>query len=215
MRVPLHRELIIPALEVGTMVLSEWPLGNGLSEAEELAHLAERQGVRTAVGLQARSAPVVRYLRDLVAEGYVGEVLSTSLVASGGLGGPTVEARNAYTADRANGATLLTIPFGHTVDALTMVLSDFASLSATTATRRTQIRHTATGGWLPQSAEDQVAVSGVLESGAVASVHYRGGTSRGTNLLCEINGTKGDLRVTGDSGHLQFGQAALYGGPGR
>ena len=83
-RVPLHRELILPALEAGAMVLSEWPLGNGLVEAEELADLAERQGVRTAVGLQARSAPVVRYLRDLVAEGYVGEVLSTSLVASGG-----------------------------------------------------------------------------------------------------------------------------------
>ena len=72
-----------------------------------------------------------------------------------------------------------------------MVLSDFTSLNATTATRRTQIRDTATGSWLPQSAEDQVAVSGVLESGAVASVHYRGGTSRGTNLLWEINGTKG------------------------
>lgn len=34
-------------------------------EAEELAALARSQGVRTVVGLQARSAPAVRYLRSV------------------------------------------------------------------------------------------------------------------------------------------------------
>ncbi|CAM5704493.1 hypothetical protein MAUB1S_03679 [Mycolicibacterium aubagnense] len=64
------------------------------------------------------------------------------------------------------------------------------------------------------TAEDQIAVTGRLESGAVASLHYRGGSSRGTNLLWEINGTEGDLVLTGDSGHLQFGQAELRGARG-
>ncbi|MGW6703736.1 Gfo/Idh/MocA family protein [Streptomyces sp. NPDC054956] len=214
-RVPQHRELIVPALEAGKAVLSEWPLGNGLAEAEELADLARERGVRTAVGLQARSAPVVRHLRDLVADGYVGEVLSTSLVASGGGWGPVVASRTAYVVDRANGATMLTVPFGHTVDALTMVLSDFAEVTATTATRRPLVRVAETGEGLPQSAEDQIAVTGVLESGAVASVHYRGGSSRSTNLLWEINGTEGDLVVSGDSGHLQFGQVTLRGARGK
>jgi predicted dehydrogenase len=82
-KVPHHRELILPALEAGKMILCEWPLGNGLAEAEELAAVAEAQGVRTFVGLQARAAPPVRYVRDLIADGYVGEVLSTSIIASG------------------------------------------------------------------------------------------------------------------------------------
>ncbi|MGW0511826.1 Gfo/Idh/MocA family protein [Streptomyces olivaceoviridis] len=213
-KVPRHRELIEPALEAGTMVLSEWPLAVGTEEAEALASLAERRGVRTAVGLQSRSAPAVRYLRDLVAQGYVGEVLSTTLVGSGGGWGPVVASRGAYTADRANGATLMTIPFGHTLDALTMCLSGFAGLTATTATRRGKVRVAETGESLPQTAEDQIAVSGVLESGAVASLHYRGGSSRSTNLLWEINGTEGDLVVTGDTGHLQFGQFTLRGARG-
>ncbi|MBV6702276.1 serine/threonine protein kinase [Kitasatospora aureofaciens] len=44
-----------------------------------MADLAHRKGLLTAVGLQARSAPPLRYLRDLVAEGYAGRVLSTSI----------------------------------------------------------------------------------------------------------------------------------------
>ncbi|MDJ1132038.1 Gfo/Idh/MocA family protein [Streptomyces iconiensis] len=213
-RVPRHRELILPLLRAGKTVLSEWPLGNGLAEADELAALAAESGTRTAVGLQARSAPVVRYLRDLVADGYVGEVLSTTLVGSGGGWGPAVQERSAYVADRANGATMLTVPFGHTLDALTMVLSGFDSLSATTATRRPEVRVTETGASLPMTAEDQIAVTGQLSGGAVASLHYRGGSSRGTNFLWEINGTEGDLVVTGGSGHLQFGQVELHGSRG-
>ncbi|MDP9220798.1 MAG: Gfo/Idh/MocA family oxidoreductase, partial [Actinomycetota bacterium] len=66
-KVPHHRELTLAALEAGKMVLTEWPLGNGLAEAEQLATVAEARGIRTFVGLQARSAPAIRYVRDLVA----------------------------------------------------------------------------------------------------------------------------------------------------
>jgi predicted dehydrogenase len=213
-RVPRHRELITPALESGKAVFSEWPLAVDLAEAEELAALAARHGARTAVGLQARSAPAVRYVRDLIADGYVGEVLSTTLVGSGGGWGPVVGAGGAYTVDRANGSTMMTIPFGHTLDALTMCLSGFASLTATTATRRPQVRVAETGATLTMTAEDQIAVTGELESGAVASLHYRGASSRGTNLLWEINGTEGDLVITGSTGHLQAGQFEIAGARG-
>jgi predicted dehydrogenase len=210
-RVPHHRELVLPALEAGKMVLCEWPLATSLAEAEELAAVAAERGVRTAVGLQATSLPAVRYLRDLIAEGYVGEVLSTTLVGSAGGWGATLPARSAYLADRRNGATMLTIPFGHTLAALTFCLGGFASLTATTATRRPTVHTIETGEPVRQTAEDQVAVSGVLDSGAVATMHYRGGSSAGTNLLWEINGTEGDIVVAGDSGHLQFGKFLLRG----
>ncbi|QEU95212.1 Gfo/Idh/MocA family protein [Streptomyces kanamyceticus] len=206
-RVPLHREVILAALGAGKAVLSEWPLGNGLAEAEELAAAADRAGVRTFAGLQARSAPAVRYVRDLVADGYVGEVLSTSLVASGRRWGAVFDPGGEYLLDRANGGTMLTIPFGHTIDAVTMVLGEFTEVSATLATRRPVVREESTGRAAPMTADDQIAVSGRLAGGAVVSAHFRAGLSRGTNFHWEINGTAGDLVVTGDSGHLQ--QAAL------
>jgi predicted dehydrogenase len=65
------------------------------------------------------------------------------------------------------------------------------------------------------TAADQIAVSGVLENEAVASIHFRGGISRATNFHWEINGIDGDLLLTGGSGHLQFGQVTLYGAQGK
>src|SRR5207245_10609214 len=78
-KVPYHLELATAALEAGKAVYCEWPLGNGLNEAETLAALAKKQGVLAVTGLQARSAPAGAYVRDLVAQGYVGDVLPTTL----------------------------------------------------------------------------------------------------------------------------------------
>jgi predicted dehydrogenase len=213
-KVPLHRELVMSALAAGKIVLSEWPLGTGTTEAEEMAAFAQSRKLPGFVGLQARSAPPVRYLRDLVADGYVGRVLSTSVVASGRGWGATFDHRSGYLLERANGATMLSIPFGHTADGLASVLGEFTELSATTATRRTEVRDEETGQPAPTNVDDQIAVTGTLESGAVASVHFRGGIARSTNFLWEINGTEGDLLVTGGSGHLQLGQVAIHGARG-
>ncbi|WP_322973277.1 Gfo/Idh/MocA family protein [Actinacidiphila soli] len=157
-RVPQHLELIRPAIEAGKMVFSEWPLGADLAQAEELAARAHRRGLLTAVGLQARSAPPLRYLRDLVAEGYAGRVLSTSMLGSGGGWGATYDDSHAYLLDVRSGATLLSIPFGHSVDALTMVLGEFREVSARIENLRPEVTHVTSGAVAAKSAEDQIAV---------------------------------------------------------
>ena len=58
-KVPFHKQLAMPALEAKKMVFVEWPLGNGLKEAEEMAGLARSRGLKTLVGLQARNTPVI------------------------------------------------------------------------------------------------------------------------------------------------------------
>lgn len=213
-KVPFHKELVDAALDAGRMVYCEWPLGNGLAEAEAMATRAREVGVRTAVGLQARSSPVIRYLRDLIRDGYVGEVLSTTLIGSAITNGPEVPEHNSYLYEKKNGANSLTIPFGHTIDALCWVLGEFREVSATLAIRRDTFTIQETREVLPNDTEDQIVVGGVLENGAVVSAHYRGGMSRGTNLLWEINGTEGDLRITAPTGHAQLADLTLLGGRG-
>src|SRR3989442_5215286 len=66
----------------------------------------------------------------------------------------------------------------------------------------------------PMNADDQVCVTGLLDGGAALSIHYRGGRSRGTNLLWEINGTEGDLQVTADGGQAQIFDLTIRGGNG-
>jgi predicted dehydrogenase len=213
-KVPQHAELATAALAAGKAVYCEWPLGNGLGEAEKLAALAKEKRVLAVAGLQARSAPSVGYVRDLIAQGYVGEVLSTTLIGSGMGWGPTAPPYNAYLSDKKNGATMLSIALGHAADALCYCLGEVRELSATMTLRRTSFTIGETGESRPMTAEDQVGVTGLLEGGAAFSIHYRGGHSRGTNLLWEINGTAGDLQLTADGGQAQIFEMTVRGGTG-
>jgi predicted dehydrogenase len=205
-KVPFHRELVEAAIQAGKMIYCEWPLARSAEEAEHLAALVKQAGVRNFVGLQARSAPPVRYLRDLVQSGAIGTVLSSSIIASGGPPwGGIATSKNAYATDRSTGAHMLSIPFGHTIDALTWTLGDFRQINSTLTLCRKTVTLSDTGATVEATAPDNIAIGGVLENGTVISMHYRGGASRGTNFLWEINGTEGDLIVTGDTGHVQFG----------
>ena len=82
-KVPHHFELVKSALEAGKHVFCEWPLGNGLVEAKEMARLADSKGLVAATSTQMRVAPEVLHLKKLIAEGYVGKVLSTTLIGDG------------------------------------------------------------------------------------------------------------------------------------
>src|SRR3989454_11511874 len=79
-KVPHHRELVSAAIAAGKAVYCEWPLGRDLDDARAMAALADTQGVRTVVGLQARQAPAIEFVQQLLRDGYVGEVLSTTMV---------------------------------------------------------------------------------------------------------------------------------------
>ncbi|WP_084355826.1 Gfo/Idh/MocA family protein [Novosphingobium lentum] len=213
-KVPAHRELVAAALAAGKHVYCEWPLGNGLAEAEAMAADARNRAIACAVGMQARSAPAIDYIRKLIADGYVGEVLSTTLVGSGLVWGPVIDIPNAYTMDKANGATMLTIPMGHTLDALCHCLGEITELSATMAVLQPQFLNAETGETGTKTSPDQVAFTGRLANGAVAAVHYRSGMTRGSGLLWDIHGTEGDLQVTSFGGHAQMLDLAVMGGRG-
>ena len=210
-RVPYHLGLVKMALEAGKMVYCEWPLGNGLAEAEEMAALAESKIIPSFVGLQGRSSPAIRYIRDLVASDRIGDVISSTLVASAGAWGATIEPRLVYGLDRKNGVSMLTVQFGHTMDSFCWCLGEFRELSATLATRYPLVKRTDTGEKIEKTIADQIAVTGILDNGAVAAVHYRSGTSQAANFFWEINGSKGDLVITSSSGRLQYADLRIQG----
>src|SRR5207249_6718196 len=134
-KVPHHRALVSAALAAGKAVYCEWPLGRDLEDTRAMAALAAERGVRTVVGLQARQAPAIAFVRQLLSDGYVGEVLSTTMVGLS-IPGDVVGQPNAYMLDKANGANLLTIPAGHSLDILNYVLGEYADLSAVSNLRR-------------------------------------------------------------------------------
>jgi predicted dehydrogenase len=213
-KVPHHRELVSAAIAAGKAVYCEWPLGRDLDDARAMAALAAEQDVRTAIGLQARQAPAIEFVQQLLSDGYVGEVLSTTMVGLS-IPGDVVGQPNAYMLDKTNGANMITISLGHSLDMLNFVLGEFAALSAVSDLRRPQITIEETGEQIVKTAADQIALVGTLTSGAVASIHIREAVAGGTGFLWEINGTQGTLRVTGAAAVPEIVPLTVAGAHGR
>src|SRR5207245_8792882 len=122
---------------------------------------------------QARSAPSVAYVRDLIEQGYVGEVLSTTLIGSGMGWGPTVPPFDAYLNDKKNGATMLSIAVGHAADALCYCLGEARELSATMTVRRKTFTIAGTGERKAMTAGDRGCATGLPEGGGGVSIDER------------------------------------------
>jgi predicted dehydrogenase len=163
-----------------------------------MAAVAAQARVRTVVGLQGRQAPAVEFVADLLRDGYVGDVLSTTMIGLS-IAGDSVVRANEYMLDNANGANLLTIAVGHSLDTLNYVLGEFADLSAVSDLRRPSITIEETGQEVVKTAPDQIAVIGSLGSGTTSSIHVREAVAGGTGFLWEINGTEGTLRISADA----------------
>jgi predicted dehydrogenase len=204
-RVPGHRDLVVRALQGGKAVFCEWPLGRTLAEAEETASLAGARGLRTAVGLQARSDPALMYARELVRQGYVGEVLSVSCSAISQAMTRWGNGR-IWMATRKNGANPLTIDAGHAIDALCFVVGEIDEVAARLATRITAWDNTDTGETVPVDSPDWISVSGRLEDGAEVSVLVTRVPSSPSGHRLEIHGRDGALVISG---------GPLYQGPNR
>src|SRR6516165_11261356 len=182
-KVPDHYRPVMAAIAAGKHVYCEWPLGRDSGEAGRMLEAAGERGIRHAVGLQGQMSPAINYAKDLIAGGYVGRVLTATMIGCAPNWGATID--RAYQADRANGANLLTITGGHTIDALCHCLGEFRELSAFAVSQRDRIPLAETGEMVAKTVPDQVAVSGIAGNGAVVSFQVRGGMARGTHFLFE------------------------------
>jgi predicted dehydrogenase len=196
-KVPDHYLPVMAAIEAGKHVYCEWPLGRNTDEAVRMLDAAKRQGIRHAVGLQGQVSPAINYTKDLIAEGYIGRVLSATMIGCAPNWGPTID--RAYQADFANGANLLTITGGHTIDALCYCLGEFRELAAFVVSQRDRIPVEETGELMAKTVPDQLVVNGIVGDGTVVSFQIRGGMNRGTAFLFEIHGDQGDLQLTATS----------------
>ncbi|MFI6909908.1 Gfo/Idh/MocA family protein [Nonomuraea sp. NPDC050394] len=170
-KVPKHDALIRAAVAAGKHVYCEWPLALDGTQARELAELSASSGRLHLAGLQGVRSPSVRFVRDLVAGGRIGQVLSASFqVMLSGFGEAGVTEARRQIIDQASGATLLTVGGGHALAVLRAVLGPFAAFSAQLDTRRPRVTIAETGQLVEASAPDQVVIAGSLHDGATATV---------------------------------------------
>jgi predicted dehydrogenase len=68
-----HFDLTWSALEAGKHVLCEKPVAYDFQDTRRAAALARAKGVKTKLGFTFRYAPAMRYMRELVAQGFIGQ----------------------------------------------------------------------------------------------------------------------------------------------
>ena len=76
--VACHMEQILAAADAGKHILVEKPVALSAKEAEEAAEYCEKKGVKLAAGFMMRFASAHKKMKELVAQGKLGDVVTAS-----------------------------------------------------------------------------------------------------------------------------------------
>ncbi len=197
-KVTQHDVLVRAAFAMGKHVFCEWPLGTDLAQATVLADLAAVSGRQHVVGLQGYYSPGARYVAELISQGYVGRLLAVSAVAVGRQGGGRIQSASAYAADRAAGATVLSITTAHLLATLGRAVGLPRAVASVVAARHSTATVIETGETVGVTAPDQVVLAGELNGGAPLSVAVQGGAAPGAHFEVRIVGTERTLLIRPD-----------------
>lgn len=188
----LHVATARAAVDAGSHVLVEKPLGASLVGVADLLEAADRQQVRVMVGYNLRFHPGLARLRDLLHAGAIGRPLSARAEMGEYLPGwhPGEDYRSSYSgrADLGGGPVLT---FSHELDALCWLLGRPARVTCLAARVSS----------LEITTEDVAEMALQFAGGAVASVHvdyFR----RPPRRSIEILGEDGILRWEYDENRL-------------
>jgi predicted dehydrogenase len=192
---PQHEITVRAAIAAGKDLYCEWPLTPSKAVSQELMELAEKAGVRHIAGLQRRLNPEYRYVRDLLKNGYIGELRSVRLHISVEYFQRERLAALHFTIPPENFSTLLSIYGGHYFDAVFTMLGHPDSISALTVNQFPEVTLIETGEVLKHTTADQVVLNGTFSNGAVLTAHIEAGKRNNHGIQLDLTGTKGDIKI--------------------
>lgn len=209
---PQHEQTVRAAIAAGKNVYCEWPLTTTTAASNELVRLAKEAGVRHIVGLQRRHAPHNRYLQDLLQQGYVGQLRSVRMHVSTQYFQALRSNSLRWTAPEENFSSIVSIYAGHFLDMLFTATGWPLKVSGLMVSQFPKVTIAETGEVLDSTAPDQLVLSGLLENGAVISIHIEGGKRNGSGVQIDITGDEGDLKITNRSAFGNVGDDFMIEG---
>lgn len=227
-KVPEHYEVVKNILEHSSQNLNlrylyvEWALAASVQQAEELYSISQqRANLQTIICLQGRKSPYIVRAKELISEGCIGDINSIEISGNGGWYGYERPMRSPeYLYDIESGVNLISNSFGHTIDVLQYITgSYFQKINAMISNNiPTQFPLDENGKrtkeTISKTCPDHLLFQGILENGKVpVSCSFKGGTpvkKLTKNLVIDIHGTKGDLKIEGDAGFVEISNLVLY-----
>ncbi|KAF2876429.1 oxidoreductase family protein [Massariosphaeria phaeospora] len=222
-RADVHLPTVEPSLRAGKAVYVEWPLTEDLASAIRLTQNERIPG--SIAGLQGRVSPIPLRLKEILASGAIGKVLSSNVSAFGNLMQRDALPKSLkYFADRKVGGHQINIHFGHMIDYVQDVIGEFEEVQSKMQIQRSTLRVIGADGketgTVKSDVPDLLVVHGTLKKGttdivdnATLAVTFRCGQPfKGKpSLTWSINGSKGELLITTPGPYLMSGDS--YNGP--
>lgn len=135
-------------------------------------------------------------MRDLLKQGYVGQIRSARMTVSVDAFPPTMPGRYEWVFNTANFTHVLSIYVAHFGDLLFHSIGFPKKLTAVVETQFPLITVEETGEKIPTTRPDAAMVIGTLAGGGLFSIQIEGGQRHRTSLQSDITGTAGVLKVT-------------------
>ena len=192
-----HKEQAIAAAKAKKHILLEKPLGLTLADSFEIIEACEREGVKLGVGLMMRYHAYHQAIKELIAAGKIGEIVS--MRAQFTCWYPKMD--NAWRQDRSlsGGGALMDMGI-HCIDLLQYI-------SGLNAVECTGYAHNQTFGY---DADDSAAVIMKMENGAFAYVDSNFNIpDAAAKCPLEFYGTKGSIIAVGTLGQDETGTVEI------
>ncbi len=197
-----HYPMAMLALEAELHVLCEMPMAQTAAQAREMANMARRMGARTMVPFTHRYMPAVRYVKQLIDEGYVGQPYHLNMRYYAGYGRES-KYNWRFDADVAGGGVIANLG-AHWFHLARWFYGDVTSLIAD-STRLIE-RQPGPNNKDYRRAEDSATIALTFASGAHGNLHVTAlaieGTSFGQQHM-EIHGSDGTLYLSMDWDQVQ------------
>jgi len=195
-----HRVLAVHAARRGKHLLCEKPLALTLADARDMHAEAVRAGVRHMTAFTYRFVPGMRYLRQLLDEGFAGRVLHlrAKRLQDWGTRGLGWRQSSAAAGTGELGDMLAhRLDFGHyLVGPIVRVMGRMQQVHSERGGRPSDV-----DDWVACLAEFETSATGVFESAKTCAGRGDGATGQD---FCEVNGTEGSLIYElGDPHHVR------------
>ena len=209
-RVSLHYPIAMAALSAGKHVFCEWPLAVTSAQASEMLSLAQANRLQHGIDAQARGAPALLRMKELVEEGYLGKLLTFNMKIVQSSAMVPREQHHWWIYNLGEGGDALTIPCGHAVDFMQWCLGDIAEVAGASTTQVEEGTIAESGEQIHVTSFDTVAFAARLANGAVGSVYTTWASLHDIGWQLEAYGTEGSL-VASATGGLQITPVQLRG----
>lgn len=191
-----HAPMTLAALEAGAHVLCEKPMAMNADESRQMLEKADALGRVHAIGHELRFNPNRRKIRQLIADGYIGEVRHANLVnISAAWGDPASRPAGDWWSLDEMGGGRLGANGSHQFDLIRYWLGDIGALTGQIATMVPNRVDKSTGESWVATADDQCSFTAEMQSGALVTCFMSGAARHTVGNQTQIFGSEGTIRL--------------------